>query len=573
MLLKQLYLFFIVISFSGFCQSDTITVVSYNLLNFPEGRNDCTNNTVVPDRADTLRKIVKYLNPDIFVACEIQTQEGADSVLTRSFNVYGQSNYAKATFNLANVGQSLYNQLYYNTDKLTLQYQDYINTYPRVIDHYVLYLNDPNLSQFYDTTFIEVYMCHLKAGSGSAEQNERAQQAQEIANFIQQRPSNRHHLVCGDLNVYTSNEQAYQIFLNSGVGLVDPINQPGNWNNNSSFAGIHTQSTRSGENLDCGSQGGSDDRFDQILVSPNVMVGSDSLRYLTNSYKAVGNDGNHYNLSLISNPVNSLYPDSVVKALYYMSDHLPVAMSMFATYPTSNGLALFPSYTGTSCYGSNDGTASITPNDGQPPYQYLWDSNAGNQTTSTATGLFSGSYCVTVTDALGEVDDYCIFVPQPDSISLAGFMSPDDGSCSGEAFVISSGGSAPYTIQWNDPNAQTGFAAYNLCAGLYTATVTDDAGCVNSLQFEIADNSIGLSQMNLDNIIVYPNPVSSILTLENLPDNTTVNIVDLAGNSISLQEFNEKIVTIDLSALKQGLYFVRLISADLKRTLRISKVD
>src|SRR5690554_8106850 len=71
--------------------------------------------------------------------------------------------------------------------------------------------------------------------------------------------------------------------------------------------------TRNGGNFDCGSQGGMDDRFDQILVSQNVMNNSDNVEYQTGSYRAVGNDGNHFNSSLISGS-NSMYPTSVVRS-------------------------------------------------------------------------------------------------------------------------------------------------------------------------------------------------------------------------------------------------------------------
>lgn len=355
--------------------------------------------------------------------------------------------------------------------------------------------------------------------------------------------------------------------------MIDPINMPGNWNNNSSFASIHTQSTRSGENLDCGSQGGSDDRFDQILVSPNVMNGTDSLRYLTNSYIAVGNDGSHFNTSLISAPTNTMYPDSVVRALYYMSDHLPVAMKVVATYPTSNGLALFPSYTATSCYGGTDGTATVTPNDGQAPYQYLWDNNAANQTTATAAGLGSGSYCVQVTDALGEVDDYCIYVPQPDSLSISVFKNPDDGSCSGQAFALVSGGNAPYTLEWNDPSNQTGTAAYNLCAGMYTLSVTDANGCISTYSFEITSNSNELVSNDLDQVSVYPNPFNTQLILDKTPSETSIVIANAQGKMLQSDFSNAERVEIDLSDLIVGTYFATLRSKGFQRTVRIVKTN
>ena len=185
-------------------QTDTITIVSYNLLNFPDGRNDCGTNTNVPNRFDTLRKILNYAQPDIFVACEIQNKRGADSILSRSLNVFGQTNYAAATYHNDSNGGDLQNMMYYNTEKLILHSQDLIETSVRDIDHYVLYVNDPNLSNLFDTTFIEVYMCHLKAGSGSTEQAVRNDQVTLLRNFINSRPPNRNHFVCGDLNVYRS---------------------------------------------------------------------------------------------------------------------------------------------------------------------------------------------------------------------------------------------------------------------------------------------------------------------------------------------------------------------------------
>ncbi|MCB0397556.1 MAG: T9SS type A sorting domain-containing protein [Flavobacteriales bacterium] len=53
-----------------------------------------------------------------------------------------------------------------------------------------------------------------------------------------------------------------------------------------------------------------------------------------------------------------------------------------------------------SCGGCSDGSAAVMANGGVSPYSYLWD-DSGSQTTSTATGLTSGTYHVTVTDANG----------------------------------------------------------------------------------------------------------------------------------------------------------------------------
>jgi len=56
----------------------------------------------------------------------------------------------------------------------------------------------------------------------------------------------------------------------------------------------------------------------------------------------------------------------------------------------------------------------------------------------------------------------------------------------GSAQVTATGGQAPYTYQWNDPNNQTSALAVNLPAGTYTLVVTDSDGC--SGEFEVTVN-------------------------------------------------------------------------------------
>jgi len=557
--------------FNCFSQTDTISIVSYNVLNFPDGRNDCSSNTVVPNRQDTLRKVLQYLNPDIFVACEVQTTAGANSILNNSLNVFGANNYAMANFIQDG---SLNNSMYYNTDKLILKSQDRIETTPRAIDHYVLYANDPNLGVYYDTTFIEVYMCHLKAGSGGSNEVIRADQTEELMNYIATRPLSSNHFFCGDLNVYSSFEQGYQNLITGPLSLVDPINSPGSWNNNGSFAEIHTQSTRTSLNYDCGSKGGLDDRFDQILVSQNVMSGADSLRYLDNSYAAVGNDGNHFNSNLLSGS-NSQYPDSVVNALYYMSDHLPVILKTVVTYPTSNGLALYPIIEAVTCHGASDGEATIVANMGQPPYSYLWDANAGNQTTATATGLESGTYCVQVTDDLGEVDNYCVFVPEPDMFEYTIFRQPDDGSCIGQASIIISGGQEPYTYSWNDSANQTGPNASGLCQGQYEVTVTDAEGCTIVVSTTI-DGPASIGNQSNVSFNLFPNPAQSHLNIEttNAIDIDEIQITNTIGQkcNIQVQKVGDNRYLVDLGQLKEGCYLFQYLSEEQAVSKRFIKM-
>jgi len=81
------------------------------------------------------------------------------------------------------------------------------------------------------------------------------------------------------------------------------------------------------------------------------------------------------------------------------------------------------------------------------------------------TGLYYQTTCTTCT---------------PDTSHLT--LSPSSNpafcdSANGSAFVVASGGTAPYTYVWNTIPVQTTQTATGLSAGLYSVTVTDSTGC------------------------------------------------------------------------------------------------
>jgi len=561
-----LFALLIAVGFIASAQTVPLRIVSYNLLNFPNGRNDCgSGNVNLPNRSDSLRKTMQYLKPDIFVGCEIQTEAGCDSILIRSLNVFGTTHYQRAAFVANSNGGDLQNMLFYNSDKLTLKEQRKIPTGVRDINQYILYLNDNTLSQHHDTCFIEVYMCHLKAGSANADLTDRAAQTALLRSVLDGRPQGRHLFVCGDLNTYRSTEMGYQNLVSGGTNfLKDPLNMPGNWTTNSSFAAIHTQSPRVSGSTDCGVTGGLDDRFDHIIVSQNVLNGMNLLQYNAASYKAIGNDGNHYNQSILSG-TNSQYPDSVVRALYYSSDHLPVKLDMTATIPTNNGLNLTLAFAGGGC--QTGGTSvTVQPNLGQAPYTYQWDANAGSQTTATANNLPGGSYCVTVTDNNGLTDQVCFEVESTSPISGNGFDGMDYGICNGQSFVVASGGNTPYSYQWNDPLNQTTSTATNLCAGTYSCVITDQNGCSLTIQTTVFSNTTSVGELFAETeFTLFPNPASENVSIR-CESTFELGIIELRILSVSgelvrtqmLDFSNDKQVTIPLSDLENGVYFVEL---------------
>lgn len=146
------------------------------------------------------------------------------------------------------------------------------------------------------------------------------------------------------------------------------------------------------------------------------------------------------------------------------------------------GLTATATPTDASCNGVCDGSAFVTVTGGTAPFTYLWDDPAG-QTTDTATGLCAGSYTVTVTDINGCDFIAPVTINEPDLITITFSNIVDlqcDGDCIGEATAVVSGGTAPYTYQWDDALSQNTETADSLCASVYTVTVTDANGCTAS---------------------------------------------------------------------------------------------
>ncbi len=309
---------------------DTISVMAYNLLFYGHYTSFCTpQNNNTDDKDEYLKTIIGHTLPHIFGVNEMgPSPANASRILNNVMNSDGRTNYAHAGYtNVA--GSNLLNMLFYDTEKFVLYDEDVVASVVRDINRYTLYYNDPDLGQGNDTIFLHVFLTHMKAGSSAQDQQRRTQEANAVMNYIEAMNLTGNAIFMGDFNMNSSFEEAYQIITyntNEAIRFYDPIDRPGLWWNNSAMAPYHTQSPRTGHH-ECFVTGGLDDRYDQILATKSVMKGYAGMKYLGESYRAIGQDGERFNQSLIS-PPNFSEPQDVIHALYNMSDHLPVKMKM-----------------------------------------------------------------------------------------------------------------------------------------------------------------------------------------------------------------------------------------------------
>lgn len=313
---------------------DTLTVMQYNLLeygNYQSGFAECyetNNNTQRKD--ECIRTLMDYVKPDILTVCEFgATQALLDGFLRHNLNING-ADYWKSD-NIINYAHSnIINHIFYDSRKMELKKHVALRTNPRDTDVYELYMKTPSL-QSGDTIKLICIVAHPKAGMNY--QAERRALMQVAMDYVNAHYPNDNALIMGDFNMYKSSETGYQLltrtYSNPSICFVDPlagVGGVGNWNSNPQFAPFHTQSTRRYSD-ECFSSGGLDDRFDFILMSDEVYMGFNRIRYINNSYHAVGNDGRHFDMSVDQNG-NDVVPPVVAEALYDGSDHLPVTMKM-----------------------------------------------------------------------------------------------------------------------------------------------------------------------------------------------------------------------------------------------------
>jgi hypothetical protein len=138
------------------------------------------------------------------------------------------------------------------------------------------------------------------------------------------------------------------------------------------------------------------------------------------------------------------------------------------------------------CNGGATGSATVTIAGGTGPYTYSWAPSGG--TAATASGLATGIYTVTVTDANNCQLTRTFTITEPAVLSATTSQTnlSCNGGTNGIAGVTVTGGTAPYTYSWA-PSGGTGATATGLAAGTYTVTITDANACQITRSFTITE--------------------------------------------------------------------------------------
>ncbi len=97
---------------------------------------------------------------------------------------------------------------------------------------------------------------------------------------------------------------------------------------------------------------------------------------------------------------------------------------------------------------------------------------------------------------------------------------------------------------------------------VYVQTICAD-GVVSdwstAAEFTTQSEHGGIDDVNAANVNLYPNPASSTVTLTGIEGVAMITVVDMNGHENGKWTVNDGTLTIDVSQMSQGAYFVRIV--------------
>jgi hypothetical protein len=195
------------------------------------------------------------------------------------------------------------------------------------------------------------------------------------------------------------------------------------------------------------------------------------------------------------------------------------------------------------CPSGNNGSIELTTSGGTQPYSYLWSDNS---TEGNRTGLTAGTYTLTVTDNLGCTATGTYSITQPGVVSFNEVITNlnCNGSADGSILVDIAGGTEPYTYLWS--NGATSDDITNLAAGIYSLTVTDNAGCSVTNEFTVTQ----------------PDPLSSSFAATHVfcfsQNSGMIDLTTTGGTGPYTWLWNNNETTEDIANLVAGTYSVTI---------------
>lgn len=205
--------------------------------------------------------------------------------------------------------------------------------------------------------------------------------------------------------------------------------------------------------------------------------------------------------------------------------------------------------------------------------QYNWSTGSNSALVSVSPGVTT-TYSVTGVNGYGcqaTATQVIIVNPLP-VISVTGNTTV----CAGESLNLKGNGAISY--EWMSANLyiqSTSISPVIQASAVYTVMGTDAHGCSGTTIISVtAEKCTGLTSLSgvNSNVRIFPNPGTGEFTLElNNGLSKTIEVTDLTGRIILQSKSNNDLVNFNISALANGVYYVKVTSDNSTETLKVVK--
>jgi GEVED domain/Subtilase family/SprB repeat/Secretion system C-terminal sorting domain len=216
--------------------------------------------------------------------------------------------------------------------------------------------------------------------------------------------------------------------------------------------------------------------------------------------------------------------------------------------------------TDVSCNGDTDGAINMTPSGGTAPYTFDW---GGLGTTEDLTGLAPNNYTCVITDDNGCSDNVNATVGEPAVLSGSATSTPILTGSDGTIDLTVTGGTPPYSYDWDSGFSSNEDLNGLSAAGSYTCDITDANGCTTQVTVTL-DSNVGIESSILSQLNIYPNPSHGTVNIAFKTDIDAKITVYSSIGQVLLQADNlgENIMTLDLNSFATGVYIIQINTAD-----------
>jgi len=291
-----------------------------------------------------------------------------------------------------------------------------------------------------------------------------------------------------------------------------------------------------------------------LVTQPSALVGvsgvaNDILCHgaATGSIVAQGTGGTGVYTYLWNNGSTAATLSGVPAGIYSVtvSDNNGCTASQSWTLSQPTPITLQSTNTNILCYGQTAGSITTSASGGVAPYTYQWTNGL---TGATIVNQAAGPYFVTVTDGNGCTATFSDTIYQPQSALTLTTVVTDNicfGVAGGSIDNTVTGGTAPYTYQWN--TGATSQDLQNLLAGTYVVTITDANGCLLTSTMSVAQppQSMTASETHV-NVSCYGG------------GNGSINLTVLGTGHPFTYSWNNNATTEDIANLVPGVYTVTI---------------